>query len=179
MDKIEIPLSKKKLALLLLGSLAFVACGTWFVVRPPAIDHPVFGNPAFIFIAGILSILFFGSCAVLIIRKLPDQRAGLILDADGFTDNSSGVAAGFVPWSDVETFSVTEVQRQKIILVHIKNSDSYISRQESILKQKAMKLNQKYYGTPLSITANGLAIGFDELHRLLNDHLSSFRKTRS
>lgn len=33
--QIEIPLSKKKLILMLIGSIGFVAAGLWFAINPP------------------------------------------------------------------------------------------------------------------------------------------------
>jgi len=38
-QRIEIPLSKKKILLMLLGALAFVAIGLWFVISPQTITN--------------------------------------------------------------------------------------------------------------------------------------------
>lgn len=62
-QQIEITLSKRKLTLMLIGSIAFIAAGLWFLIKPPVINNSIFGNPTLIFLSGIASILFFGLCA--------------------------------------------------------------------------------------------------------------------
>ena len=174
--QIEIPLSKKKLILMLIGSIGFVAAGLWFVINPPTIRHSLFGNPTLIFVTGVASILFFGLCAVYITRKLPDNKPGLIIDKFELTDNSSGVSGGQILWSDIENISVIEIHRQKLIMIQVKNPQDYIDKQTSIFKRKMMQMNFSMYGTPLSITSNALQIKFDELLNTLNDHLNASRQ---
>lgn len=174
--QIEIPLSKKKLILMLIGSICFVAAGLWFVINPPTISNPFFGNPTVILVTGIASILFFGLCAIYIARKLPDNKPGLIIDNIGLTDNSSGVSAGQILWSDIENISVIEIHRQKLIMLQVKNPQDYIDKQTSGFKRKMMQMNFNMYGTPLSITSNSLQIKFDELLNNLNDHLKASRQ---
>lgn len=169
--QIVIPLSKKKLILMLIGSIGFVAAGVWFLLHPPIINNPLFGNPNFIFVTCIAAILFFGLCAVYIARKLPDNKPGLIIDSVGLTDNSSGVSAGQILWSDIENISVIEIQRQKLIMLEVKNPQYYIDRQTSGFKRKIMQMNFNMYGTPLSISSNTLQIKFNDLVDILNDRL--------
>lgn len=170
--QIEIPLSKKKLILMLIGSICFVAAGIWFVFNPPTMSNPIFGNPTIIFVTGIASILFFGLCAVLMVRKLQDNNPGLIIDHKGLTDNSSGVSAGQILWSDIENISVMEIHREKTIMLKVKNPQYYIDKQESGFKRKMMQINFKMFGTPLSITSNTLQIEFDDLLNILNKYLN-------
>lgn len=118
---IAIPLSKKKLLLTLLGAIGFVIIGFWFVLKPPAISNPVFGNPTVLFVLGLASILFFGLVAVIVVRKLVDNTPGLLINAEGFRDNSSGVSAGFVRWLDVEAIDVNQVVNQKFLMVIVRN----------------------------------------------------------
>ncbi|HNF71918.1 MAG TPA: STM3941 family protein [Chitinophagaceae bacterium] len=172
---IEIPLSKKKLILMLAGSLVFIAIGIWFVLKPPTITHSFFGHPATLLATGIASILFFGLCTVFIVRKLPEQKAGLVIDHLGITDHSSGVSAGQILWSDIEQLSVLEIHRQKLIMIEVKNPQDYIDRQSSGFKKKLMQMNWKMYGTPLSITSNTLQIPFDELLQVLSKRLEDSR----
>ena len=174
--QIEIPLSKKKLILMLIGSVGFIAAGLWFVIHPPIISNPFFGNPTVIFVTGIAAILFFGLCAVYIARKLPDNKPGLIINNVGLTDNSSGVSARQILWSDIENISVIEIHRQKLIMLAVKNPQEYIDKQTSGLKRKIMQMNFNMYGAPLSITSNSLQIKFDELLNILNNHLNTSRQ---
>jgi hypothetical protein len=112
---------------------------------------------------GYASIIFFGGCAFIFIRKLPDGKPGLIIDDSGLTDNSSGLSDGQILWSDIEKVSVIEISGQRIIMLKTKNPQDYINRQTSLFVRKGMELNNRLYGTPLSLTANGLKISFDDL----------------
>ena len=173
---IEIALSKKKIFFMLMGALAFVAIGLWFVISPPTISNSYWGNPTKIAIAGYASIVFFGLCAFVLIKKLPDNKPGLIIDQTGLTDNSSGVSAGQILWTDIENISVIEIHSQKLIMLQVTNPQDYIDKQTSSFKRKMMQLNYKMYGTPLSITSNGLKISFDELLSTLTDKLNAARQ---
>ncbi|HJV79049.1 MAG TPA: STM3941 family protein [Paludibacter sp.] len=175
-EQIEISLSKTKLILMLIGSIVFDAAGLWFVINPATISNPFFGNPAVIFAIGIAAILFFGLCTVYIVRKLTDNKPGLIIDNKGLIDNSSGISSGQVLWSDIENILVVEVHRQKFILLQVENPQDYIDKQESNFKRKIMQMNFNMYGSPLSITTNALQIKFDELLNILNDHLNASRQ---
>lgn len=174
--QIEIALSKKKLILMLIGAIVFVIIGLWFVISPPTISNPFFGNPTRLLIIGIVAIVFFGLCAVYIACKIPDNKPGLIIDKTGLTDNSSGVSAGKILWSDIENISVLEIHRQKLIMLEVKNPQDYLDKQTSGFKRKMMQMNFNMYGTPLSITSNSLKIKFDELLNILNDRLQDSRK---
>ncbi|MES1199699.1 MAG: STM3941 family protein, partial [Pseudomonadota bacterium] len=66
--------------------------------------------------------------AIFITRKLFDKRPGLVLSAEGIVDNSSGVAAGLIPWSDIEAFNVAEIRGNKFIVVLVKDPEKYLQR---------------------------------------------------
>jgi hypothetical protein len=169
-QQIEIQLSKIKLVLAVVGSLIFVGLGFWFVISPPSPQHFHRYSPTTILVAGYASIIFFGFCAVILIRKLPDNRPGLIIEEEGITDNSSGISSGKVLWSDISKISIIEIRNQRLILLQVNNPYDYINRQTNKFEKKLMEINYNRYGTPLSLTSNGLKISFNELHKLLVDN---------
>lgn len=176
MDKtkqILIPLSKTKLTLLLIGSIAFVAGGIWMVTSPNgfATSYRTY-NPVWVFAVGLASIVFFGLCLINIAKKLTDSAPGLIINDQGINDNSSGVSAGLILWSDIQEIRMTEVVNQKFLMLIVSNPDHYISRQTSFIKRKAMEINYRSYGSPISISVNGLKAKFDELFLLLQNELN-------
>ena len=173
---IEIPVSKSKVIMMLIGSIALVAAGLWFVISPPTINNAYWGNPTRLSIVGYASIALFGFLAIIFIRKLPDNKPGLIIDDTGLTDNSGGLSAGQIPWSDIEDISVLEIHKNKMILIYVKDPQEYINRQNNVIKRKLMQMNTNSYGTPISITTNGLKISFDELFELL---IRKFEETRT
>lgn len=172
-ERIEIPFSKRKLTLLVIGSLIFVVLGILFVVNPEKYTSFIMRSPTVIFISGLASILFFGLCFFFIAKKLGDNSPGLIISNEGILDNSSEVSAGQISWTDIEDISVIQIHRQKLIMIKVKNPQDFIDKQKNTLKRKMMALNYKMYGTPLSITSNGLKISFDELLTTLNNKLKS------
>ena len=115
-QRIEIQYSKTKLLLVFLGSLTFVALGLWFVIEPPTNHHNRHYSPTILLIVGYASIIFFGLCALIAMRKLFDNRPGLVIDDLGLSDNSSGVSSGQILWADILYISVIEIQIQKIKL---------------------------------------------------------------
>jgi hypothetical protein len=173
---IVIPISKQKLILLTIGALIFVGLGILFVTNPEKYTSPIMRDPTFIFISGVASFLFFGLCAPFIFKKLWDKSPGLKITDQGILDNSSGVSAGQIYWEDIEDISVLKIHRQKLIMLQVKNPQAYIDKQTSGFKQKMMALNYKMYGTPLSITSNGLKISFDELLSILTEKLKASRQ---
>jgi len=172
-EQIEIPLSKNKLTLMLIGSFAFVAAGLWFVIKPPTISNPIIGNPTLILTVGIAAILFFGLCAFYVAKKLPDKTPGLIINDKGVTDNSGGVSVGLIPWSDIKAITLETAANQRFLMVIVKNPDEYIDRQKGFIKKKAMQMNYNTYGSPISISANGLKCNFDELYTTLQDKFNN------
>ena len=171
-EQIEIPLSKSKMIMTFMGSLVFVGLGLWFLLNPPKSNHWLFGNPTFIFIAGLASVIFFGLVAVTIFRKFSDKKPGLIISKQGITDNSSGVSAGLIPWTDIEEIKVSQVMSQKFLMFIVKNPQDYLDKVTNPLKRNAMNMNYKTYGSPNSISANALQTNFDDLYKLLIEKLN-------
>jgi hypothetical protein len=171
-EQIEIPLSKKKMLLTFVGAMMFVVLGVLFLINPSMFISTFFRNPIFIFIAGLASVLFFGLVAITMFRKFFDKKAGLIINRQGIIDNSSGVSAGLVLWSDIEKIKTSKVQGQKFMMLFVKNPQDYIDRVTNPIKRKAMELNYKVYGTPISISANALQTNFDNLCKLMAEEIS-------
>jgi len=175
-ERIEIQLSKSKLTLLSLGSIIFVGLGVWFVTNPPKESIPFFSNPTVLFIVGLASILFFGLVGFFIFKKLFDNSPGLIISAEGVFDNSSGVSAGFVPWTDIVEIKETKVFNQSFINLVVKNLQDYIDRQKNAFKRKSIQINYKSYGTVIGISTNGLKIKYEELKALLDSRFADFNQ---
>lgn len=174
-EQIEIQLSKTKMTLTFLGSLIFVGLGLWFLINPPKSNHWLFGNPTVILIAGIASVLFFGLVAVTIFRKFSDKKPGLIINKQAITDNSSGVSAGIIPWTDIQEITISQVMNQKLLMFIVRNPEFYLEKVTNPIKKNAMKMNYKRHGSPISISANSLQTNFDDLHKLLGDKMKEYK----
>ena len=172
-----IELSKFKVLLLILGACAFVAAGLWMLQMDPAeiAAQRRFNSPAVVYAMGWASIVFFGLCGVLGARKMFDRKPGLVLSSAGILDNSSGVSAGLIPWSEIVGFSIFEMQNQKMLIVKVSNPEKYIERGGS-LRRALNKANFKMCGSPIAITSNSLKIRFDELLDSCNQYLARYGK---
>ncbi|MDO6390003.1 STM3941 family protein [Pontibacter sp. BT731] len=172
-QKIEIPLSKTKMTLFLMGAIVFVVMGVFFAMEPARFISPVFRSEGLVRIAGVASVLFFGLGAVYMLRKLFDKKVGLTICEAGITDNSSAVSVGLIEWQDITGVETLEIASNKILLVHTNNPEKYMARGTNIFSRKAMQANHRMYGTPLSITANSLQITYKELERLVCEELEN------
>lgn len=173
-DKIEIPFSKIKTIITLIGSGVFVVFGCFGAVNPEAFVSPLFRNPEIIRIIGITSGIFFGLCLVFITRKLFDIKSGLIIGQKGIVDNSNAI--GLIEWHDITAIKTTKVVSTQILIVHLKNPEKYIERTKSLFLKKIMLANQKMYGSPISITANSLKIKFEDLETLIQNQFIKSRQ---
>ena len=120
------------------------------------------------------AIAFFSACGLFALFKLFDRTPGLVIDAEGIIDNSSGLSAGRIPWSDIRGLHVTVVQQRKFICVQVHDPDKYVQR-ASFLKRQLDRLNAKYFGGPIFISAVALRTDFDELLRVVTESLERHR----
>jgi len=106
----------------------------------------------------------------MIAYKLPQASPGIIIDKNGIIDYSSGISSGLIKWEDITHIYLMEVKSQKLIMLNVSNPDVYVQRQTNALKRKATALNYKIYGTPISISSNGLKCNTKKLHSLLKSN---------
>lgn len=126
-------------------------------------------DPMFVHGLGLAAIVFFGIIGLYALKKLFDRRPGLVFNDSGIVDNASGVAAGFIPWSEVVGAEIFEIQKQKLLVIKVRDPQEYIARGGS-LRRTLNKANYKMVGSPISISANTLAIKFSELASLFDQY---------
>lgn len=174
---IIIPISKGKLIKLLIFALLFVIAGIFILNIEPNSRRSLM-NIAFMRYSIAIAAIAMGAIAIIyFIAKMFDKSPGLIIDSKGITDNASGVSAGFIPWEDIRHIYTTQVMSEKFVMVGVSNPEIYINRQRKFLKRKAMNFNYKSYGSPISITSNGLKTSHDQLLAALNEVWGKFKDT--
>ena len=174
MDKLEIPLSKKKILLAIAGSILFVIAGIYFMTTMA--DQQDRFNPTLVKTVGVASVLFFGATAVYGMRKLFDTRAGLIIDSDGIVDNTNASSIGLIPWEDITHVTIGEVASTKFLLIFTKEPERILEK-VSGFKRRILAANKNMYGTPISITSTTLQYKFSDLEKLLKERLQQHRET--
>ena len=177
-DEKIVELSKTKILLLVVGSLVFVVLGIWMYQLDPAWIEAQrrFNSPLLVHSTGIVSVVFFGLCGVIGIKKFFDKKPGLILDASGIVDNSSGASAGLIPWSDIQGFGIHEIQKQKLLIIKLADPEKYIQAGGS-MKRALNRMNLKLCGSPIAISSNALKINFSELVSLCNSYYAKYGRT--
>lgn len=164
-QRIEIPLSKAKLLLVLGGAILFVALGAWLLLDVAGEESGYYR--LFIQGVGLLGIVFFGFMGLIGVRKLFDNQPGLSIDREGIHDNSSAISAGLVEWKDITGFRSLKIRSTKFIMVDVEDPEKYIARAKNGIAKKAMQANDKLYGSPIAITSGALKYDFDQLEVLL------------
>ena len=178
-DEKIIELSKTKIALGILGSFAFVIAGVWLLtqdgesIRTSSGFRLFFNNPAVAYGLGFLSIAVFGVLALFFFRKLFNKEPGLIFNSSGIVDNASAASAGFIPWSDVLGSQIFEMQRQKMLVIMVKDPQKYVDR-GSAIKRKLNQANSNMVGSPISISATALKTNFSELQSVFNEYQQKY-----
>lgn len=172
-----IELSKAKIILLILGAVAFVLLGAWFLTLDVQTieSQRRFNSPTLIYGIGAASIAFFGLCGLIGIMKLFDKSPGLVVSSDGIWDNSSGISAGIIPWAEVVGISEYRIQKQKFVSIHVQHPEKYVNTGNAF-KRMANKANLKMCGTPINISANSLKISYEELLKTINEYYSNSQK---
>jgi len=170
-----IPLSKSKTLLSLLGAVAFVILGVFFLISPATFLTTTHRSPLLIQAIGLASVLFFGLCLVFIVKSLFDTKPGLIIDQHGITDNSNATSVGLIEWADIEAIETIQVVSTRFLILYTSQPEKYLHRAKNGLLKATMQANYKRYGSPISITANTLSIKFSALENLV---LEAFEKRK-
>ncbi|MFV0538983.1 MAG: STM3941 family protein [Dysgonomonas sp.] len=173
MDKIEIPISKRKTILMLLGALLFVVGGIWFIISPSLFASKF--NPFIIQALGVVTILFSGGCGIVFVKTLTTKNIGLTIDSTGILCDFGKASVGLVPWEDIVDIEEFYVSGQGIIKIIVDNPQKYIDRQKSAFLRRIAEMNYKLYDTPVQISASILKYDFAELYNLLKVELEENR----
>ncbi|MEY8847358.1 STM3941 family protein [Psychroserpens sp. XS_ASV72] len=159
-NTIKIKLNKLKITLIAFGSLLFVIFGIGISYKA---GFKISSVNLFPIIIGTISIIFFGMALISMISKLFDQRPGLIISDKGIFDNSSAVGGQLIKWRDVSGFDITNINNNVFILIFVQNPEEYLSN-ANLFKKFWMKLNGKFYGTPLFVATKFLKCDSAELY---------------
>jgi hypothetical protein len=162
-DELVIELSRSKVLLIILGACIFIALGYWCFTRDASeMKGMPIDDPLIVHGAGIAGMVFAGLGVIIGIRKLFDKKPGLVLNSAGIIDNSSGLSAGFIPWSDITGGEIYQIRRKKMLMIKVRNPEEFI-RRGNVLRQALVRMNSKMSGSPIAITSSTLKIKFPEL----------------
>ena len=155
---IKIGFSRTKTMLFLLPmSLIFVALGFLLLAQPSFVHQLV----------GLSSIVFFGACALVILKTLFNSGSALEISQRGIYDRSSGIPAGFIPWSDIQNIRETKFRGQSFITIDVRNPGDYSNR-GNLIQRWMKKANIGLIGSPINISTVSLKVKQQELIQILH-----------
>lgn len=140
-----------RMLLLLLLSAGFVLLGLWIAGFLGEVPDP--GKEW----AGWLSIVFFGFCAVVIATRLFDKEDQVRIGSLGIY--SKQWSPDTIPWSEIADVSVWEYQKQKSIVLHLKDPAKFPSK---TMMSKLAAANRALTGGDVAITLSGTDGKFDQ-----------------
>jgi hypothetical protein len=140
--------SRRRYALLTVGSLVFVVMGAWMIVSTG--KWPM----------GLLAMAFFGMGAVVGARQFFDTRPRLQLTDAGILDRTLGV--GLIPWADITGAYVRSINHENFICLLLRDEQAYLSRLP-VLKRRLAAANAALGFTPVSVNLSGVDLDADQL----------------
>ena len=175
-DHIEIKLSKTKLIFLLIAGIAFSIIGFQVAISTEDYLSILHNSPLIIRVPGIFAICFFGIICIFLAQKIFDNKPGLTIDQYEITNNSNATNMGLIEWNDNTGMEKKQVASTMLLIILTSKPEKYINRTKNIIAKKAMKLNDKFYGSPISITSNSLKIDFNELEKIIRVEFEKRKK---
>ena len=151
--------SRWRMALLGLGAVGFVVLGVWIaglLGNPPKPGREW---------AGLLAIVFFGLCTLMIGRRLFDTEDQVRIDAQGIV--SKQWSAQTIPWSAIADISVWEYRHQKSIILHLHDPAQFPS---TTLAGKLAGANRALTGGDIAISLTGTTGRFDDAMAAIGLH---------
>lgn len=179
-NRLEIPLSKAKLAKLLLFCVLFLVVGTWMAMSDRDSGNPFFDNPIMKGIASYGGIALGLGGLLVVTKKLLTKGPGLVLSELGIYDNSSAFKFGLIPWSDIteirEYILETGPSKQYFVTIRLADPGKLIAGETSAWKRKLLQMNAENYGSPVHISTSGLKIKHAELLKVMREYFERYGK---
>ncbi len=144
---LNIPKSKLKQFLVILGSIIFVYLCLWL----PGSDLKTLKQPSFLIIfISLIGILFFGLIGILIIIDFFSFKPALILNENGIINNSHAGGGYLIEWTNIKSMKIKSIGKQKWITFELRDSQKIYNQVNSFTKWW-MKINERQFGAPAFI----------------------------
>lgn len=158
---ISFGLNKKKLRFqvvlyMVLGVIVFLAFFGWA-------DSQESIPPVLLQASGMIIALFLVIAAGAKGKKLNSASAGLIIDKDGVTDETSEIGLGKVKWADIVEVKHEESKRVGLLLIAVKKQEKFLRNAKNNAIQRLLKQNIKLYDTPVAIDTSYLDASMDDI----------------
>ena len=171
MDSFVAYRSRTKLALLLAGALAFVVAGLWFVGTFGPVHltsrsgRPLSPQASFVkgWSIGGPAILFFGPCALMILKMMLGSGELLRIDANGIL--WARWSGAVIPWDEIVDVRESTGGRVQFICLTLRHPDRYPGRGLLGLLGKS---NKTLTGADIAITTGETNHSFAETMKAIS-----------
>lgn len=154
------PSSVRRTALMLLGSVAFVAAGVWMLIVHSSIKMDV---------GGAVAVPFFGLGVIAFANRLVRRTPELVISSAGIVH----FRFGSIPWSEVDHVTVrhvnTRASTQRFIELVLRDPAGYLAQAPRSARMQAAANRPFGYG-PVQISTNTLPVTLEEVLAAMHRH---------
>jgi hypothetical protein len=138
MNEFNVYARKGRIILLGFGALVFVCLGILFIALAPEAEA---GDRATLTIIGVISIVIFGFCLVLYLKKLFGRSPMLIISKEGITDQATYTPAGHIRWEEIQDIQALRMYNQDFLCIFTHDPD-LIMRRYTGFQRMLVKMNK-------------------------------------
>jgi hypothetical protein len=171
---VEIPVSKAKLAWLLLSGILMTVASALVFLRHPSTDYALWLH----IVTGACAFLFFAFASVRIIQKLVAVEPGLRISPRGISGDVIRPRDDTLPWSAIVSVDESARHRQRFVTLKLDDPDAYIARGFDGLAASVMKASVRITGSPINISARTLKISHAGLLQLMRNYFDRYGSAR-
>lgn len=121
-------------------SIIFIALLALLVAFALFVTVATWEDDSYYMLMGLLSTLFCSMGFIFLLYRMIKKKPVLTVDAEGFYDRSSMIAAGRIGWNEVTDIQLQYVNHQHLITFHLHDPEGFLARQ-SFIKRWVIKLN--------------------------------------
>jgi hypothetical protein len=168
-NQISIPIDRRKLRWKLFTSFSLMVLGLFWIMNPWDSPYTIF-NGYFFLAASIVLVFYWG-------KRLIIKRPGVVIDQNGIFYDEGPFYKDPVLWNDVTRVRAARILWRNIIVVELKNSQAYISRQKNLIHKFSISISDVFFGSPFCVNTSELDISFQELFEMLKKNFDNYTIT--
>ena len=149
--------SRWRLAFMALGSALFVVAGLWLIGAFGPLSESSDHSPILLTVTGWISIIFFGLCGVIAIKRMLNSDEVVRISSSGII--SRLWSDQMIPWSEITNVSTWSHQGQKVIILKLRDPARFPGKSFSAMVAKA---NRLIMDADVSISMTGTDRSYDE-----------------
>ncbi len=159
-EAIIIPTKKSAILLGVLISAIFIGIGIVMLNTEPSRRY----SSTFLHTWGFFGTAFFGLGFLYFLKRLCENKPGLILDETGLWNNSSIISSHTIKWSELRGVRLRTIGKEKILLLNFKEKESFIKR-FNLIERFLLRLNMSMSKSSFAISTRTRKCDVEGLRR--------------